>query len=61
MSNAMENFEFYYGVVLKGRLSEIAKASEYLKNFCDIYFVFDKTSPIKLYITEKPERGDKPK
>jgi len=52
MSDISE-FECFYALVIFARVKTISDIKNYIRNFTDGKIVFDKTSPLKLYVVEK--------
>lgn len=57
-SKQLEEFEGFFALVVFGKLKHLAQLRDYALNFCDIKLVFDKTSPVKLYITDCDPRKE---
>lgn len=55
---SIDEFEVFYGIVLFGSVKTIADVKAYIKNFSEAKIVFDKTSPVKLFVTDKDPRKE---
>lgn len=57
-TSSISEFEVFYGIVLFGRVKTLSDIKNYIRNFSDAHIVFDKTSPLKLFVTEKDPRKE---